>query len=327
MKLEHTQALWSRHNFGHAYRVWGLCGLVCLASLLVTLPAAAYMHPDRSPPVVGEVVDEAGQPVAGVVVEVEGGKIRATTQADGSFALTNVPPGHLHLIIQNPEFKPVRFEIPATGRNQPLVLRLRRSDESTFSVKVVASREQPATASSIELRPRDITAAPRRNAEEVLRQVPGLTLVQHGSEGKGHQILLRGFDTIHGSDFEVTLDGIPLNEWSNVHAQGYLDLGLVIPEAIGSVAVTKGPFTLDQGAFAMAGSADYRLRIPQSERGWRASYTAGSTNRHRLVAGFARPDNEDPGFLLVEATHDDGFGQNRGIDNVTCFAATGYCCD
>ena len=182
---------------------------------------------------------------------------------------------------------------------------------------VVATLPQPETASTTWLTPRDITAAPRRNAEEILRQVPGLTLVQHGSEGKGHQFFLRGFDAIHGADLELTLDGMPINEWSNVHAQGYLDLAMIIPELIQGVVVTKGPFTLEQGAFGMAGSADYRLGVPSGDHGWRTAYTVGTTNRHRLFAGYAPSRGSGQQFVGLEATHDDGFGDNRALDRVT----------
>ncbi len=173
------------------------------------------------------------------------------------------------------------------------------------------------TASTTLLTARDISAAPHRNAEEVLRQVPGVTLVQHGSEGKGHQFFIRGFDAIHGADFELTIDGIPINEWSNIHAQGYIDLGFIIPEVLQGVVVTKGPFTLPQGAFAMAGSADYRMGIPFEDRGFRAAYTLGTTNRHRLLASYTPSDGDGQTFAAVEGTHDDGFGESRNLNRIT----------
>lgn len=190
-------------------------------------------------------------------------------------------------------------------------------DEAELSVTVIGSRPQPETASTVQLSPRDLTAAPRTDAAELLRQVPGLTLVQHGSEGKGQQIFLRGFDAVHGADLEITVDGLPLNEWSNVHAQGYLDLGVLIPEMIRGITVTKGPFTLEQGAFAMAGSADYRLGVPPGDLGFRAAYTVGSTNRHRIFGGWSPEDGAGEQLVGVEVTHDDGFGDNRGLDRAT----------
>lgn len=170
------------------------------------------------------------------------------------------------------------------------------------------------TASTSRVTAQDIASVPIRNAEDALRLVPGLTLAQHGSEGKGHQFFLRGFDAIHGADLELSVEGIPVNEWSNIHAQGYIDLGFIIPETIELVNVTKGPFFATQGAFAMAGSANYQLGIPTADRGLRAAYTAGTTNRHRGVLTYSPQDDDGRQFIAIEALHDDGFGQNRSID-------------
>lgn len=181
------------------------------------------------------------------------------------------------------------------------------------AVTVRGPRVGVKPASTTVVTAREIKAVPKRSAEDVLRLVPGLTLVQHGSEGKGYQFFLRGFDAIHGSDFEVTLDGIPLNEWSNIHGQGYLDLGFVVPEAIQSVDVTKGPFTLSQGAFATAGSADYHLGLAEEALGTRLSYTASTTNRHRAAFIHSPHGGDGKQLLAAEALRDDGFGQNRAL--------------
>lgn len=178
---------------------------------------------------------------------------------------------------------------------------------------VVTVTRRRTTASESRITARDITSVPRRTAEDALRLVPGMTLVQHGSEGKGHQFFLRGFDAIHGADLELSVEGIPVNEWSNVHAQGYLDLGFIIPEVIDSVVVTKGPFSIDQGPFAMAGSAEYRLGVPTSDLGARVTYGVGSTGRHRGVITYSPEQSDGRSFVALEALHDEGFGQNRQI--------------
>ncbi len=127
------------------------------------------------------------------------------------------------------------------------------------------------------------------------------------------QFFVRGFDAIHGSDFEVTLEGIPLNEWSNIHAQGYLDLGIVIPETVESIRVTKGPFELGQGAFAMAGSADYHLGISPDDQGTRLGYSIGTTNRHRGVMTHSFEGSGGHDFVASETLYDEGFGENRSV--------------
>ena len=178
----------------------------------------------------------------------------------------------------------------------------------------------PIAASSTLVTAREFSAMPRRSAEDALRLVPGVTVVQHGSEGKGYQFLVRGFDAQHGADFAVSVDGVPLNEWSNVHAQGYLDLGFVIPELISVVQVTKGPFTLKQGGFAMAGSADYHLGVAEEDRGLRTAYTLGSTNRHRGLVTYSPREGDGHDFVASETLHDDGFGSRRGVSKGTLLA-------
>jgi TonB-dependent receptor-like protein len=178
-------------------------------------------------------------------------------------------------------------------------------------VAVSVARTPSFAASVTTVSSRELASVPRRSAEDALRLVPGFILVQHGSEGKAQQYFLRGFDAVHGADLEVTVDGIPINEWSNVHAQGYVDLGFVISELVLSVQATKGPFNVDQGAFALAGSANYRLGLPREHVGLRATYTLGSTNRQRAVVTFSPEGSDGSDFVGAEVMHDDGFGQNR----------------
>lgn len=65
-----------------------------------------------------------------------------------------------------------------------------------------------------------------------MRFVPGLHITQHTGGAKAHQIFLRGFDAEHGQDIAAYLDGIPLNEVSHVHGQGYLDLHFLLPASL-----------------------------------------------------------------------------------------------
>lgn len=185
--------------------------------------------------------------------------------------------------------------------------------ESDVTVTVIGPPAEARTASTTVVTARELAAVPRRNAEDALRLAPGVTLVQHGSEGKGYQFFMRGFDAAHGADLEVTVEGFPVNEWSNIHAQGYLDLGFVIPEVIESVRIVKGPFTLGQGAFAMAGSAEYHLGVPEELRGARIAYTLGTTNRHRAVTTYGPEGGSGHDFVASETLYDGGFGPNRSL--------------
>lgn len=196
------------------------------------------------------------------------------------------------------------------------------ASEGESEVSIVGSRPSAPSPGATTVTQRQLNAFPRRTAEDALRLVPGMTLVQHGTEGKGYQYFLRGFDAVHGAGFAVSVHGIPINEWSNVHAQGYVDLGFVIPETIAAVQVTKGPFLLEQGAFAMAGAADYRLGIAPEQAGLRLGMTLGTTGRARALVTYAPAQAEGRNFLALEATTDAGFGQNRAAQHGSVLGLT-----
>ncbi len=98
------------------------------------------------------------------------------------------------------------------------------ADEDGQYRSVVKADRPKTTATEKKIEQEDIDLIPKKSAEDALKLVPGMLVVQHGAEGKGHQFFLRGFDAAHGSDIEVTVGGIPVNDISNVHGHGYIDL-------------------------------------------------------------------------------------------------------
>jgi outer membrane receptor protein involved in Fe transport len=165
------------------------------------------------------------------------------------------------------------------------------------------------SASAREIDQEVIRTTNRRSIDDLLRLVPGLHTSQHGSDGKGLQFFLRGFDAVHGSDLEVRVAGVPVNEAGNVHGQGYVDLGFVMPEVVRTLVAHKGSAVLEQGPFATAGSLDLELGV--EERGERIGYEVGSTNRHRVWAVIAPPGQPAASFTAVEGVSDQGYGENR----------------
>lgn len=264
----------------------------------------------------GWVIDEEfGQPMPFVRVTAEGNADSTRTDERGHFALQVVKGSQIVLRVDDPSVQALEFELVDSQRPVKLLARYQTGREASVTVR--GALPPTASASQTTITAREIEAVPVRSAEDAMRLVPGITLVQHGSEGKGYQFFLRGFDAVHGTDLEVTLEGIPLNEWSNVHGQGYLDLGFIVPEAISSLHAMKGPFMDHQGAFAVAGSVDYRLGIAEEDLGVRVGYTAGTTNRHRGVMTYSPHDGEGKDFIAMEGLHDESFGQNRAINRAS----------
>lgn len=156
----------------------------------------------------------------------------------------------------------------------------------------------------------DIHLRPIVNSQEVLRIVPGLFIGQHAGGGKAEQIFLRGFDIDHGTDIQITVDGLPVNMVSHAHGQGYADLHFVIPELIQRVDFNKGPYFADKGNFATAGYVGFKTKDYLEQNFVKTE--AGQFNTWRAVAAVnllqekQRSKNQSL-YLSGEASFTDGF--------------------
>ncbi len=106
----------------------------------------------------------------------------------------------------------------------------------------------------------DLNMQPVKSAQDLMRLVPGLFIAQHQGGGKAEQIFLRGFDADHGTDVNVSVDGIPVNLVSQAHGQGYADLHFLIPETVAGYDFGKGPYYTGKGDFCTAGYVSYNTK-------------------------------------------------------------------
>src|SRR5690554_3643300 len=107
----------------------------------------------------------------------------------------------------------------------------------------------PPEAATFRVRPQATTTARAQSVEDLLRDAPGIFLLRHASEGKGAQYFVRGFDAQHGTDLELTLDGVPLNLDSHIHGHGYIDLSWLPKDALAEFQYRGGNYDLRQGPF------------------------------------------------------------------------------
>jgi iron complex outermembrane recepter protein len=154
-----------------------------------------------------------------------------------------------------------------------------------------------------------VMAAPHRTGSDVLNVVPGVFVTQHSGEGKAHQIFMRGFDAVHGQDVELWVGGIPINEVSNIHGQGYADLHFIMPEVIRDVTSTPGAYDPRQGDFGVAGTV--RMRLGYAEPGATIKGAVGSFGSKRLFLAHHPKDESEETFAAFEEYSTDGFGPNR----------------
>jgi hypothetical protein len=125
-------------------------------------------------------------------------------------------------------------------------------------------------------------------------------------EAVAQRVILRGFDADHGQDVEFSVGVIPLNQPSHIHGQGYADLNVILPETVRSLRVVEGVYDPRQGDFAVAGSVEYELGVP--ERGTRLSVGYGSFNTKRAFAMWAPESAAEETFAAAAFKTSDGFG-------------------
>lgn len=163
-----------------------------------------------------------------------------------------------NLIISCVGFQSINIEITKlTFINKSSIIYLTPKVTSIQEVNVVVSANKGIfkTISDLDIHLRRIN-----NSQEVLRMVPGLFIGQHAGGGKAEQIFLRGFDIDHGTDINISVDGMPVNMPSHAHGQGYADLHFVIPEIIDNVNFNKGPYYADKGNFTTAGFVEFKTK-------------------------------------------------------------------
>lgn len=139
-----------------------------------------------------------------------------------------------------------------------------------------------ATASQGSITRQEIEQRPAYRVGQYLESIPGLAVTSHSGEGKANQYLLRGFNLDHGTDFATWVDGMPVNQRTHAHGQGYTDVNFLLPELIGGIDFTKGAYFASEGDFAAVGSAHLRLRdtMPLT-----VSLGAGTVGDRRVFAG------------------------------------------
>ena len=175
--------------------------------------------------------------------------------------------------------------------------------------EVELTREEQRGVNDIRLDRALLEAAPHADAAELLKGAPGLVVARIEGDAVGHRLMLRGFDADHGQDIALSVDGVPINQPSHIHGQGYADLGFVIPETVHSLRVVEGVYDPAQGDFAVAGSADFQLGVAQ--RGVRLTTSYGAFDTFRELALWAPQGQPRETFAAFSIKKSAGFGQNR----------------
>ncbi len=148
---------------------------------------------------------------------------------------------------------------------------------------------------------------------DLLRQTAGLEVHEQGQgPGFAPTASVRGFSSDHSTDMALWVDGVPVNEPVNGHAEGYNDWSLLFPQAIRDLEVTRGPTNPLYGNFAMAGVVNVRtLERMDGTRFW----SSGGSYDHLDVGVLSGLDRGKTGLVGGgRFVREGGWRPNSGYD-------------
>ena len=163
----------------------------------------------------------------------------------------------------------------------------------------------------------DAIAADRvSDVDALLRNVPGMTVRNIGYGAVASSTVIRGFGGGgHGGDLGVVVDGIPLNE-ANSHADGYVDVQVLVPLEIDNLTVYRGPVSALYGNFNRGGLIAFETRKTGDYAELDASI--GEYGTVDLQAAFATPIGERQQFNVAgQVFHTDSFRRQSQTDRRT----------
>lgn len=238
----------------------------------------------------GHVRDSATKEIlSDVIITCSGTANIVFTDALGQFRLTSLQAGTVTLRFARIGYVSQTVSVNVSEQNISEVnIELVKGSVRLNEVSVTGTKDIGQSLSSITQA--DMALRPTNSAQDLLRLVPGLFIAQHAGGGKAEQIFIRGFDVDHGTDFAVSIDGIPVNMVSHAHGQGYADFHFVIPETVDKLQVSKGMYSARQGDFATAGSGDFFTRNSIEKN--MIKFEAGRFDTYRGVAMFRMPGSK-----------------------------------
>lgn len=254
------------------YMRWSLTLL-----FLLSAPLLIFGHD-----VVGQILDTSKQPISGAYIILLPSEYHTHTNEFGKFLVNDVQVGDTLKVMH------LGYETAVSIINdlhEELTIEL---TEAVFELNEIVVDQQSKEINIISAI--DIQLSPVNSSQEILQKVPGLFIGQHAGGGKAEQIFLRGFDIDHGTDINISVDGMPVNMVSHAHGQGYADLHFLIPETIATVDFGKGPYDGDKGNFATAGYVEFRTKDELEES--QISFDFGRFGALRTVGLFKLLDTE-----------------------------------
>lgn len=244
----------------------------------------------------GKITSDNALPLPGAYLHNQKSGSHAYTDEQGHYILRQSHPGD-SIKVSHVGYETQLLSITDLQRN----LKLKPAAFQLNEIIVSKGINHLSTTAAI-----DLQTNPVNSSQELLRKVPGLFIGQHAGGGKAEQLFLRGFDLDHGTDINITVDGMPVNMVSHAHGQGYADLHFLIPETVREIDFDKGPYHANKGNFSTAGYVAFQTKERLEESS--ISAEVGKFNSYRALGLFnILNTNKQAAYLAADFLQTDGY--------------------
>lgn len=262
----------------------------------------------------GMLKDKTGGPVEYANIIIPKYNLHTHSDDRGRYDISGIKAGDT-ILVSHMTFQSVILIPTAEDFESTLVTVLKEKNIDLDQVTISPQSQALKTLSRI-----DIQTNPVNNAQELLRHVPGLIIGQHAGGGKAEQIFLRGFDIDHGTDINISIDGLPVNMVSHAHGQGYADMHFIMPEIIEDITYGKGPYDADKGNLATAGYVGFKTKDSPQNSFFSTEFGSFNTQRTAGLVNLLASQNESA-YVASEYLLSDGpFVSSQAFNRFNLFA-------
>lgn len=270
----------------------------------------------------GNVKDQAGIPLPGVNVILDGTTKGAVTDFDGNYTISNVEDGNYSLIATFIGYAKTKQSVTLAGSDITINIIMEEDSQSLDEIIVTGvvnpkSRlESSISVSTIGVKM--IEQAAPRSAGELFRNVPGIRAESSGGEGNAN-FNVRGVPVSSGGSryFQIQEDGLPLNLFGDT-SFGNADNFLRIDSNIGRVEAIRGGSASTQTSNGPAGIINMISKTGATEGGSLATTFGLDYQTSRLDFEYGTPLGNGlsyhlGGFMRTgEGPRDIGYQGNKG---------------
>ena len=156
----------------------------------------------------GTVNDEAGEPIIGATVKVQGGNDATITDLDGNFTIKAASNATLTITYVGY----VSQQVQVGGRNN-ITITLKEDNTTLNDVVVIGygtMKKKLVTGATVQVKGEEIAKLNTTNALEAMQSsTPGVQITQSSSQpGKGYKVYIRGIGTTGDSQPLYVIDGV-----------------------------------------------------------------------------------------------------------------------